>query len=229
MSTTSAKRRPGRPRKRPTTPSLPSKNPAVEHPPDSDDEETSAPLEAAAGSEDGPPDQGDDASTDSAADKPPSASAVGSRKSPVKSEHRSIVSTRRRTSAGVPPLAKIKAKKLLPMKRGRGRPPRVIKKPRKYLDSYDEEILKPDPGSVGEDPNEDDSEEEEDEEEEAGDDKDLLQVLDDAVQSVVGQKTGCPKCGKKFTTASNCHRHIVKDQCSHSYQCGFCEKLFRSV
>ena len=218
-----AKRRPGRPRKLPPTLNTPDRPLVREQRPGSDEEETSTTLEGT-GNKDTP--SKFDTSTDSTSGS--TASTRSSAKSPVKSERQAIVSTHRQTSADISP-TQDEAKKLLPIKRGRGRPPRVIKRPRKYLDSYDEELTKPDPYPVvdcPEDVKEDDSEEEEENEEEAADGEDPNQMVNEALQTL-GQKSECPKCGKKFTTASNCHRHILKDRCSHSHQCGFCDKQFR--
>ena len=211
------KRRRGRPRKLPPTPTPP----AGEQQADSEEEESSMPSEET-GTEVAPCKS--DASIDGT-----SVSAAGtnsSDKSPVKSERRSIISTRRQAANKSP--SRGETRKLVPIKRGRGRPPRVIKKPRKYLDSYDEELVKPDPGpeeDSREDGKEDDSEEEEENEDDAAEDEDLQEAVNDALQTL-GQKTECPKCGKKFTTSSNCHRHILKDRCSHGHQCGFCDKQF---
>ena len=131
-----------------------------------------------------------------------------------------------------------------PVKRGRVRPSRVIKRPKKYLDSYGEEFFKPEPDSDSqEDAQEDDSEEEDTgeekeegkkEEEGKDDSKDGQELPGDQAKTEGteeeeggDQRTECSKCGKKFSTFSNCQRHMAKDRCKREHQCGFCDKLFR--
>ncbi|KAK7116298.1 uncharacterized protein [Littorina saxatilis] len=228
---TLAKRRPGRPRKHP----LASQPPAQPLPggkqSDSDKEDAAVPAESSTAEHDQP------ASSEGSTANPAKQSRA---KSPAKTEPSYSVATRRQSTSGSKSPAREGPKKVLPVKRKRGRPSRVIKKPLKYLDSYVADILKPDPDAAevedaeedndAEEENDAEKEEEEEEEDEMRevneeDDEDLRQAVDEALQTF-GQRTQCTKCGRKFTTSSNCHRHMIKDRCSRLHQCGFCEKFF---
>ncbi|XP_076465156.1 uncharacterized protein LOC143296968 [Babylonia areolata] len=161
-----------------------------------------------------------------------------------KAENKPIVSAPQQASSKVSPGKQKpdKHKASASVKRRPGRPSRVIKKPRKYLDDYDEEFFKSESVEMPEDNNKkedsDDGEEgtTEDKDKEEGGEEEAAEAVEEGMEKTEEvtegeeggeeQRTECPKCGKKFSNPSSCHRHILKDQCSQNHQCGFCDKLF---
>jgi hypothetical protein len=140
------------------------------------------------------------------------------------------------------PMASTVVKKIgFPTKRSsRGRPPRAIKKPRKYLEGMNaEENNATEPSETeGEDARQaeelqnDDATGADCKEKEVDGGKEEEEEEHRTSQANVGSEDGklkiCPQCGKQFTSVSNCQRHIASGDCSpDDHTCLFCQKTFR--
>ncbi|KAL8625476.1 hypothetical protein ACOMHN_018621 [Nucella lapillus] len=164
----------------------------------------------------------------------------------TKAEHKLIFLNRNQDSADSSPQKEKQdvVAAHVPFKRRRGRPSRVIKKPRKYLDSYVEEYMKSGSPEPSENDNNEENSEEEDMEgkdkeegeeerqgeaegvESKGETMNKGETTEGAGESDGEQRTECAKCGKRFSNVSNCQRHINKDQCGRQHHCPFCETPF---
>lgn len=116
---------------------------------------------------------------------------------------------------------------LTPVNRKRGRPPRVIKKPRKF-ESGDEEEQR----EITLSDEFKESAVEKEEEKEIDDDKDWTEEPDakpTVSQLLKCSSRICKKCGREFASVAQCAKHLKLDSCSKVDICKICGRNFGLV